>query len=463
MKKNNLEKNQIIKTLTPIEHCLARPNMYIGGVKPSETIEWTLNEEGGIELKTVNIVEGLHKIVNEAIDNSVDEGIKTNWKYSTKINITMDKNTFSIEDNGRGIPVKKMDNGEWMCVNAVTVPMSGSNFNDEDRETIGTNGIGIKAASIFSKSFECITCDGQGKMKISCENNLSKINIKELAANNKTGTKITFSPDFEKFSVKGFDEDLILLVKTRLKFLSWFYPECTFTFNGEKVNIKAAKDLSSLFPQPAIVMNEPNAYICVYPSEEPYTLTYVNGISLKEGGTHVDYITNKIVNDIREKVSKKYKAIKPADIRNRIGIVIFLKGFLNCAFDSQTKKKLTNSWGEVGDFIRDNQLDMDGFTSKILREKEIVSNITDLFKLKEELAEQKELAKLNKGKKEVESDKYFGPIGKTGKNYLMITEGFSAFSGISPILGRKGIGYYMLRGKLMNIFDEKPVEFMKNH
>lgn len=460
--KSNLEKNQIIKTLTPIEHCLARPNMYIGGVKPSETIEWTLNEEGGIELKTLNIVEGLHKIVNEAIDNSVDEGIKTNWKYSTKINITMDTNTFSIEDNGRGIPVKKMDNGEWMCVNAVTVPMSGSNFNDEDRETIGTNGIGIKAASIFSKSFECITCDGQGKMKISCENNLSKINVKELAANNKTGTKITFSPDFEKFSVKGFDEDIILLVKTRLKFLSWFYPDCTFTFNGEKINIKAAKDLSALFPQPAIVMNEPNTYICVYPSEEPYTLTYVNGISLKEGGTHVDYITNKIVSDIRDKVSKKYKAIKPADIRNRIGVVIFLKGFLNCAFDSQTKKKLTNSWGEVGDFIRDNQLDMDGFTAKILKEKEIIDNITDLFRLKEELAEQKELAKLNKGKKEIESDKYFGPIGKTGKKYLMITEGFSAFSGISPILGRKGIGYYMLRGKLMNILGERPIEFMKN-
>jgi DNA topoisomerase-2 len=209
-------------------------------------------------------------------------------------------------------------------------------------------------------------------------------------------------------------------------------------------------------------LNDPNAYICIYPSEEPYTLTYVNGISLKEGGTHADYIINKIVSDIRDKVSKKYKAIKPADIRNRIGVVIFLKGFVNCAFDSQTKKKLTNSWGEVGDFIRNNNLDLDNFTTKILKEKEIINNITDLFRLKEELAEQKELAKLNKSKKEVESEKYFGPIGKSGKNYLMITEGFSAFSGISPILGRKGIGYYMLRGKLANIFGEKPVEFMKN-
>ena len=65
---------------------------------------------------------------------------------------------------------------------------------------------------------------------------------------------------------------------------------------------------------------------------------------------------------------------------------------------------------------------MDGFTAKILKEKEIIDNITDLFRLKEELAEQKELAKLNKGKKEVESDKYFGPIGKTGKKYLDIKQ-----------------------------------------
>ena len=460
MAKTKKQQDNEIKTLTPREHILLRPNMYIGGVKPSETEEWLLTEEGGIELKKITYVEGLLKTLNEAIDNSVDEGIKTNWKFSTKINIEMTKDSFSIEDNGRGIPVKKMENGEWQCVNAVTVPMSGSNFHDEDRETIGTNGIGIKAASIFSKEFECITCDGKGKMKITCKDNLSFISVKELTPNAKTGTKITFSPDFARFSVKNFDNDIINLIKTRLKFLSWFYPECSFVFNGEKVNIKG-KELSNMFAQPSIVLNDPNAYICVYPSDEPYTLTYVNGISLKEGGTHADYITNKIVNDIREKVSKKYKAIKPADIRNRIGVVIFLKGFLNCAFDSQTKKKLTNSWGEVGEFISNN-IDLDSFTAKIIREKEIINNITELFRLKEELAEKKELEKLGKTVRNFDSDKYYAPTGKTNKDYLMITEGFSAFSGISPILGRKGIGYYMLRGKLLNILESSKKDILAN-
>src|SRR5574344_1521336 len=94
--------------------------------------------------------------------------------------------------------------------------------------------------------------------------------------------------------------------------------------------------------------------------------------------------------------------------------------------------------------------------------KGIIDNITDLFKLKEALAEQKELDKLNKTQKEVVSDKYFPPVGKTPQKYLMITEGFSAFSGISPILGRKSIGYYMLRGKVKNVLDLKPAQYMSN-
>lgn len=454
--------NRDIKSLTTIQHILLRPGMYIGGTSPSESEVWVLNDDGTISYRKVRYVEGLLKTVNEAIDNSVDEGLKTDWKYANKISVTITKDTCSIEDNGRGIPVKKNEAGEWMCVNAVCKPMSGSNFEDDkNRGTIGLNGVGIKGTNIFSTSFECVTCDGQGKMRIRCANNLSSIDIKELTPTTKTGTQITFTPDFKRFSTKCFDDNIIMMVKTRLKFLSWFFPKCSISFNGEKINIKA-KELSSMFPQPSIVLNAPNVYLCVYPSEEPYVLSYVNGISLKEGGTHVDYIANKVIGDIRDKVSKKYKSIKPADIRNRIGVVIFFNNFPNCTFDSQTKEKLTNAWSEISAFLTDNDINLDNFTNKILNEKEIISNITELFRLKEELAEQKELAKLNKSKKEVSSEKYFPPIGNTDKKYLMITEGFSAFSGISPILGRKGIGYYMLKGKIKNVLEEKPSSYMKN-
>ena len=449
-----------MKTLTSVEHILVRPNLWIGSVSPSEKETWVLNEDDTISFKKISYTEGLLKICNEAIDNSVDVGIKTNWEKSTKIDITITKDTFTCEDNGTGIPVEKNESGEWIPVIATCVPMSGTNF-EEDRNSIGANGVGIKAANIFSKKFECVTCDGKEKLKIVCTDNLSTKKVTELKPTTKTGTIISFSPDFDRFGVKEFRTELMTMIKTRLKFLSWFYPKCQFTFNGQKIGIKA-KDIASMFPQPAVVLNEPNVYICIYPSEEPYNLTYVNGLYMRRGGTQIDYILNKVITDIREKVSKKYKAIKPADIKNRLGIVCFFKGFPNCEFDSQTKETLTNSVGDITSYFQREQVDLDKFTDKILKQKEIINNITEMFRLKEELAEKKELAKLSKVKKDIDSEKYYPPIGKTAKKYLMITEGFSAFSGMSPILGRKEIGYYMLKGKILNVLGEKPATFMAN-
>ena len=449
-----------MKTLTSVEHILVRPNLWIGSVAPSEKETWVLNEDDTISFKKISYTEGLLKICNEAIDNSVDAGIKSNWEKSTKIDITITKDTFTCEDNGTGISVEKNESGEWIPVIATCVPMSGTNF-EEDRNSIGANGVGIKAANIFSKKFECITCDGKGKLKIVCTDNLSTKKVSELKPTPKTGTIISFSPDFDRFGVKEFRTELMTMIKTRLKFLSWFYPKCQFTFNGQKMGIKA-KDIASMFPQPAVVLNEPNVYVCIFPSEEPYNLTYVNGLYMRRGGTQIDYILNKVITDIREKVSKKYKAIKPADIKNRLGIVCFFKGFPNCEFDSQTKETLTNSIGDITSYFQREQIDLDKFTAKILKQKEIIDNITEMFRLKEELAEKKELAKLSKVKKDVDSEKYYPPIGKTAKKYLMITEGFSAFSGMSPILGRKEIGYYMLKGKILNVLDEKPTTFMAN-
>lgn len=450
-----------IKTLTTVEHIILRKQMYLGSSALSEYEDWIINDKNILSFEKLSYVEGIKKILFEIIDNSVDEYIKTNGEFSTKINIQMTRNFFSCEDNGRGISVEKDENGNWMPYTALCVPMSGSNFSDEERMSIGTNGLGGKICSIFSSDFEAITCDGKNKIKIHTKNNLKEINIGKPISSSKNGTKISFTPDFEKFNISEFPIDLFVLIKTRLKFLSWFYPKCSFTFNGEKINIKA-KDIASMFPQPSIVLNEQNVYICIYPSEEPYTLTYVNGLSLRRGGTHIDYIMNKVINDIRDKVSKKYKAIKPADIRNRLGIVCFFNDFPNCAFDSQTKETLTNSIGDISNYLKNNEIDLDKLTAKILKSKTIIDNITDLFKLKEELAEKKELAKLGKIKKDIDSEKYYPPIGKTEKKYLMITEGFSAFSGISPILGRKSIGYYMLKGKILNVFDLKPVKFMAN-
>ena len=242
-----------------------------------------------------------------------------------------------------------------------------------------------------------------------------------------------------------------------MRMLSWFYPKCNLTFNGEKMNIKA-KEIANMLPSPNEFISADNVYISVYASDEPEVLTYVNGLSLRRGGNHVDHIAYHVVADIREKLIKKYKTIKPADIRNRLGFVVFFNGFPNCQFDSQTKELLSNSDKDIREFLKD--IDLTKLTRKLICNKELVDNITEMFKLKEELAEKKAAQKLSVKKKDIDSDKYFPPVGK--KECLMLTEGYSAFSGLSAILGRKGIAYYALRGKVMNVHGMSIKKMLEN-
>lgn len=456
-----MAENRDIVTLSDVEHILVRPATYLGSMEERTYEEWILNDDK-LELKPLHYSQALHHIIVEIIDNSVDEYIRTDGKYANKISVDIDSNRVKVSDNGRGIKVEKTSEGEWMPLVAFTKPRSGSNFSDEGRNTTGMNGLGSKATSIFSKHFEAITCDGKKRMRILCKDNLSSIKSQVTASSEKSGTTITFQPDFERFKVSGINQDIILSIQSLLGFMSWFYPKCTFTFNGRKLGLKA-KDMTSLFPEHSVVLNEPNAYICIYPTDEPRVLTYVNGMYLSGGGSHIDYLSSRIVSDIREKIGKKYKNIKPADIRNRIGIVALFKGFQNCQFDSQTKCTLTNSQADITNFLKANDIDLDKFSARILREKALLDNITEIYRLKEELAEKKAINNLNKkSRKEFESEKYFPPIGRSSRKYLMLTEGYSAFTGISPVLGRKDIGYYSLRGKVLNIMGMSPKKFMEN-
>lgn len=450
------------KILTDKEHVLARPNTYIGSVVPSPREEWILGDDGKIKRSTLNYPEGLLKIINEIIDNSLDEYKRTDGKYSNKISVKISSDKITVEDNGRGLPVQKAEDGSWIPVAAFTKLRAGTNFGDEDRQTIGTNGIGSSATNIFSKLFEVDTCDGENRMKLTCRNNMeSERHQLFKALDTPKGTKVTFIPDYGRFGVPSLPDDICTAIKTRLRLISWFYPKCDLRYNGEKIAIKA-KSIAEMFPNDSVVVTTDNVYALIYPTEDTNeVLTYVNGLYLKRDGTHVDYITNAVVRDVREKLVKKYKNIKPGDIKNRLGVVLFFNNFPNCQFDSQTKERLTNSERDIGDYLRETEI-IDKLSKKVIASKVIIDNITDIYKAKEEIADRKLAKSLNKNKRKIASDKYFPPTGNSGKKYLMVTEGYSAFSGISPVLGRNGIGYYACRGKVLNVQDLTPGKYMMN-
>jgi len=103
------------------------------------------------------------KIINEIIDNSIDVAIDTSFTAANKIQVKIDSKSVTVIDNGIGIPVKKLDDGSderTLPEIAWTTLRSGTSFG-EDRDKIGTNGLGSVATDIFSKVFIATSDDGK--------------------------------------------------------------------------------------------------------------------------------------------------------------------------------------------------------------------------------------------------------------------------------------------------------------
>jgi len=139
-------------------------------------------------------------------------------------------------------------------------------------------------------------------------------------------------------------------------------------------------------------------------------------------------------------------------------LVSIFRKFPNATYTSQVKEELSNSATDITKYL--SEIDFDSFGNKIYKNSEILELITEMYRIREEFQKQKDMQKLNKKKGKVDSTKYTEPIGE--KKYLMIVEGDSALGGLLPELGRKGIGYFAIRGKMLNVIDEKMSKISAN-
>ena len=126
--------------LSPRKHARARIGMYMGSASLEVAERFVLGT-----WKSVSYVPALNKMIDEIIDNSIDEAIRTKFSYANKIDVTIDNNKVIITDNGRGIPQDKITDtvtGETILrpVAAWTKTNAGTSFAD-DRTTIGANGV----------------------------------------------------------------------------------------------------------------------------------------------------------------------------------------------------------------------------------------------------------------------------------------------------------------------------------
>ena len=455
------------EVLSAREQILRKPQMWISSCDPLVK-DFFIIENGKVESKSITFIPAVRKIIDEVLDNSIDVLVKHSNSSGT-IKVDMTDTSIRIEDNGIGIPVVKKSRSEitdktlsedqisritsiYLPEHAWTTVFAGSNFQDSDNKTtIGNHGVGSVATNIFSTKFIGHTDDGKKACTVTSVNNMEKTTTKIEKTSSKTGTCVEFYPDLKRFNLDKIEKVYQDLMYQRLLCLAITFPKIKFFFNNQKITVNDKKFLS-MFSEHIEFQNFDKGFVGIFPndSDEFTFLTYVNGLALTRGGTHIDFITNQIVNPIRDKLSKKYKTIKPADIRNKLTAVVFLRDFPNTKFDSQTKETLTNSIAEISKYLGDS-IDFEKFAKQILKNEAIINPIIETFKIKEELKSRQELKQSKKVK--VKSDKYMSSIGS--KKYLLICEGLSARGGLSSALGRNGYAFYAARGVPLNAYDAK--------
>lgn len=429
-----------IKKLTDREHILHRPSMYIGGISNEEVEDFAwVPASGNMQVSTLSYPPGLVKIINEVIDNSVDAILKTG--KGDKIEVWFDGDVIHVKDNSTGFPAKAEGDEVEPVVLALGNARAGSNFEDENNiGQMGTNGVGAFATNCFSKSFIAETFTGKQLIRACWENNATDLNVYYHSAKG-NGTLVYFLPDLEKFGIKsGIPEDVKLAIETRLRLLAFTYKHITFEYQSKK--IKVPKQLTEWFEvgEDPYIRHQGEDYevYVIARAHSTRNFSFVNGLNIKDGGTHLDVITA----DIAKGFGNTRISANKADITNTLQVIFTGTKFKNLRFNSQTKEKITNSAAETRAYLGD----LSPLVNKVVKSKDIKDFIKATTAAREMRANKAKLGAAKKAK--IKSEKFLD--AQQERTNLMLVEGDSALGGLLPSLGRKNIAYYALKGKPLN-------------
>lgn len=449
-----MSNKQKFEMLTDQEHVLAKIPMYAGADKRVITSQFILNDNRITKVE-VNVVPAILKLASELFDNSVDEYIRTNGVYANKIDITIKDNIVRVQDNGRGIPVKQVETYkglDWQPKLSWTELKAGTNFSSDSETTIGTFGVGSSLCSVLSTEFIGISDDGENKCTVICLDNNNSIDVK-ISKSTNHGCDVTMKVDMKRFDngkLKVIDEAHISMIKQRLLNLSLTYPGISFSLNKEKIKINDKLFLGYFGSGVSDIAENITLGLFNSETDDFQQFSLVNGLTISDGGNHIEYVMDNVISSIREKLIKKYPNIKPGDIRNKLKLVLIMKNFHKPEYNSQTKEKLTNDRKDIVSYFKD--IDFTKLTNKILKTPEIIDPITEVYKIKEELKKRQELKNADKQvNKKPKSEKFMPPIGEWTNIFL--AEGDSAANSISKIIGRQGNGFYAMFGVPPNAYD----------
>ena len=446
-----------IQILEGLEAVRKRPGMYIGSTSS----------------------RGLHHLVYEIVDNSVDEALAG---YCTHIIVTINKdNSITVEDDGRGIPVGINHKAGIPAVEVVfTVLHAGGKFGGGGYKVSGgLHGVGASVVNALSNWLE-VQIFHDGKIyKQRYERGHTMYPLKEVGKCdiNKTGTTVTFSPDGSIFEETVYDFDTL---KQRLRETAFLTKNLRITLRDDREEpvkervfhyeggIKEFvtylnKSKEALYPEVIYCEGEKNGVLVEVAMQhnDAYneaTYSFVNNIITPEGGTHLAGFRNALTKTFNEyaRANKILKDSEPAlfgdDIREGLTAIVSIK-IEEPQFEGQTKQKLGNSEARGAvDSVVSEQL-----TYFLEQNPQVAKTICEKSLLAQRAREAARKARdLTRRKTALEGTSLPGKLAdcsdKDPKNCeIFIVEGDSAGGSAKTARSRATQAILPLRGKILNV------------
>lgn len=470
------------------EHILERSGMWIGSTKEEEAQMFLYNRDTAkMELKYVTYIPGMLKLVDEIISNSCDEYRRKDNLGLNKIEVSVALNgtMLSVYDNG-GIPVVKHKTAGCYVPEFIFGRLrTSSNYDDtEDRNVVGTNGVGSSLSNVFSKSFIVETADKKNSITIKWHNNMEEcIDHGTPKKTKEHFTKTMFELDFSRFDTqnKFYTEEFVEILHKRCIDAAVANPGIEVVFNvydktfsnveysetwkfdkfDEYIDLYSEYAENDNFTKDLIYFGDSQKKVWVSPCGN-LNIGFVNGAECSKG-THIRAVRNEINQSINEYLLKKEKIdVGTRGIDSKYSMFIIID-VVNPAYNSQTKSELTTP---VSRFTRDeSKFEVPKKFLDEINKSEIINTVLDWYKQKSAAEDAKIIRQLNKqsGKGLKRPDKYITCSSKVKKNrQLWIFEGDSAKSGFRGGRIPDIQAAYMMRGVPMNTFNMPPLQIMKN-
>ncbi|ASV44653.1 DNA topoisomerase large subunit [Agrobacterium phage Atu_ph04] len=462
-----------IKFLTDYQHGRHRVEMYLGSKVPTEINFPIFNDiDRLLEMEKILVTPAAFTAFREALDNHLDEltfvgkGDISVW-YSEATGI------IKTEDNGRGIPLDRDENGNYIATRVVSETKAGRNFGERG-EQAGTNGLGISVVNFCSEFFnlsvkrdktEFVQEFREGEEAL----DISLPFVTPSPKQRTTGTKVEF-----KLSEKVFGEIVLpsKLIESYVHFVAYTNPHLTFRFNGE--SIASSKDVAKN------IFGKSHLYEFKFEDErvrgsyflkksyseetDPSFFSLVNNVPAYNGGPHDDEIRFHFPRQLLKALERESKRRKLSPNKNDVLENLMFIGVIKMKapnFDSQSKTRLTNPEVKKPIFLGLTQnTDWNDFIKK---NRDLVE---DIYARCAARTGKTDKSTIDQNEKQLKKLKIPALLDANSKNrkecILFITEGDSAKGGLNDARNPSIHALMPLRGKIRNVHSLKPAEALKS-